>query len=70
MPLSEPYTPQEVKTLTASQAPMVNRPFIEAGDHLYWVHSPVPGLLAHRTKKGWQRAQSRPSPSPPSRPPT
>ncbi|MBW7881305.1 MAG: IPT/TIG domain-containing protein [Caldilineaceae bacterium] len=38
MPLSEPYTPQVVKTLTDNQLPTVSRPFVEAGGYLYWVH--------------------------------
>ena len=51
MPLSEPYTPQEVKTLTAGQTPMVGKALIEAGDYLYWVHSFFPDYSLHRTKK-------------------
>jgi hypothetical protein len=39
MPLGEPYTPQVVKALTSGQFPNVGKPFIEAGDYIYWVHS-------------------------------
>lgn len=38
MPLAEPFTPQEVKTLTTLQAPNTAKAFVEAGDYLYWVY--------------------------------
>lgn len=34
MPLAEPFTPQPVKTLEASQFPVIS--VVEMGDHLYW----------------------------------
>jgi len=51
MPLSEPYTPQVVKTLTADQAPIVGKSLVEANGYLYWIHSFFPTYKLYRTLK-------------------
>lgn len=51
MPLSAPYTPQVVKTLTGEQFPAVGKAFVEANGYLYWIHSFFPLYRLYRTLK-------------------
>lgn len=51
MPLSDPYTPQVIKSLTDAQTPVVGKAFLEDNGYLYWVHSFFPAQRLYRTLK-------------------
>ncbi|MBX7233999.1 MAG: fibronectin type III domain-containing protein [Caldilineales bacterium] len=48
MPLAEPFTAQEVKTLNTNQTPSTGKALVEGGDYLYWIY---PYGKVFRTRK-------------------